>query len=266
MLGQPVVVDNRAGATGVVGTASVARSEPDGYTLLLGTAATHAINLASYKSLPYDARKDFVPVAFAGSTALILYAHPSMPSDVKRFLAALRQQPGKYAYGAPGTGASYLSLALLLHEAGASALHVAYQGTGPALNDTLAGTVQFLSASLGVGMPHVRQGKLHAVAVMGAKRLESVPDLPTLQESGLAGFDASTWSAVFAPAGTPKAVVERLNRAVNEALRHPATRERFAKVGITPGSGSTPDSTAAFVEAEIEKWARAFRLSGSAPQ
>jgi tripartite-type tricarboxylate transporter receptor subunit TctC len=266
ILGQSVVVENRPGATGIVGSTLVANSPPDGYTLLLGTAATHAINVSAFKALSYDPIRSFAPVALAGSMAFLLFAHPSMPSDANEFIELLRDHPKKYAFGAPGTGASYLATELFLHAADASALYVPYQGSGPVLRDTLAGTVQFMVSSVGVGMPMVKQGKLKALAVMGASRLASAPDVPTLDESGLRDFQAETWNAVFAPAGTPKAIVERLNAAVNAAVRDAAVKELLAKAGIDPISDSSPESTEAAVVREIEKWSKAFKLSGATPQ
>lgn len=266
ILGQSVVVENRPGATGIVGSTLVANSSPDGYTLLLGTAATHAINVSAFKTLSYDPIQSFVPVGFAGSMPFLLFAHPEMPSDVNEFIELLRRHPRKYAFGAPGTGASYLATELFLHAAGASALYVPYQGSGPVLRDTLAGTVQFMVSSAGVGMPMVNQGKLKALAVMGASRLESAPDVPTLDESGLRNFQAETWNAVFAPAGTPKAIVTRLNAAINAAVEDAAVKPLLAKAGIDPISDSSPESTAAAIVREIDKWSEAFRLSGATPQ
>lgn len=263
VLGQSVVVENRSGATGVVGSTLVANSPPDGYTLLLGTAATHAINVAAFKALPYDPVRDFAPVAFAGSMPFLLFAHPSMPSDVKAFIELLRLNPKKYAYGAPGTGASYLATELFLHAANVSALYVPYQGSGPVLTDTLSGTVQFMVSSVGVGMPLVKQGKLKALAAMGASRIDSAPEIPTLHESGLRDFQADTWNAVFAPAGTPEAIVARLNAAINAALRDPGIKALLADAGIDPIVDSTPQSTGTTVVREIEKWSNAFRISGA---
>jgi tripartite-type tricarboxylate transporter receptor subunit TctC len=266
VLGQPVIVDNRPGATGIVACSLVAKSPPDGYTLIFGTAATHALNLSVFKSLPYHPLRDFEPVAFVGSVPLVLFVHPTMPSTLKDFVALLKANPGKYSYGAAGSSTSHLGVELFKNAAGVSALHVPYKGTGPALQDTIAGHVQFMAGSIGVGLPMVREGRLNALGVMSRERLTAAPDVPTFTEAGMPGFDVGTWNVVMAPAGTPAPVVRRLNGALNQVLHDPDTRKRLAAAGISPVDDSTPASTADTISREIERWSEAFRLSGATPE
>jgi tripartite-type tricarboxylate transporter receptor subunit TctC len=263
VLGQPVVVENRPGATGIVACELVARSKPDGYTLIFGTAATHALNVSAFKKLPYDPLKDFQPVAFVGTVPLVLFANPSMPATLPEFISLLKANPDKYAYGAAGTSTSRLGIELFMNAASVDALYVPYKGSSLALQDMIAGQVQFMGASVGVGLPMVQAGKLRAIAVMSAERLPAAPDLPTFAEGGLPGLEIGTWNVVMAPAGTPMPIVERLNKAINEVMSDPAIRERLNALGIMPSSDSTPASTADTIAKEIDKWARAFEISGA---
>lgn len=265
-LGQPIVIVNRAGATGVVGTETVARSKPDGYTLIFGTAATHALNVSAFKSLPYDPLSDFEPIAFVGTVPLILFAHPSMPPDPRDFVATLKANPKKFFYGSAGVSTSYLGVELFMNVARISASHVPYKGTGEAVQGLVGGQVQFLGGSLGVGRELVKAGKLVAIAVMSDARLAAAPEIPTLLEATSLPLEVGTWNVVMAPAGTPKDVVDRLNAALNEVLSRPAIQERLARYGISPVDDSTPASTAKFVESEITKWRSAFKLSGAEAQ
>ncbi len=266
VLGQQIVLENRAGATGIVGTDFVAKSRPDGYTLIFGTAATHALNLAVFKSLPYHPLRDFEPIAFVGSVPLVLFAHPSMPATLKEFIALLKANPGKYSYGAAGSSTSHLGVELLKAGAGVSAVHVPYKGTGPALQDTVGGQVQFMGGSIGVGLPMVQAGRLRAIAVMARQRMAAAPDVPTFAEAGMPDLEVGTWNVVMAPLGTLKPIVERVNAALNEVLREPGIRERLTKLGITPVDDSTPASTAETITREIAKWAKAFELGGGKPE
>lgn len=266
VLGQTIVVDNRAGATGIVGSEHVARSAPDGYTLVFGTAATHALNMAVFKTLPYHPLKDFEPVAYVGSVPLVLFAHPSMPDTLKGFVAELRAHPGKYSYGAAGSSTSHLGIELFKNAAGVTAVHVPYKGTGPAMQDTVAGQVQFMGASIGVGLPMLQAGRVRALGVMGDRRMSAAPDVPTFAEAGMPDMKVGTWNVVMAPRGTPRPVVERLNAAINQVLREEAIRAKLDGYGITPVADSTPASTAAHVESEIARWGKAFRLAGAQQQ
>lgn len=264
VLGQPVVIENRPGATGIVASQLVARSAPDGYTLIFGTAATHALNVAVFKDLPYHPVRDFEQIAFVGSVPLVLYAHSSMPPKLKDFVALLKANPGKYSYGAAGSSTSHLGVELFNNAVGVSAVHVPYKGSGPALQDTVAGQVQFFGASVGVGMPMVQSGRLHALGVMAKERLAAAPDVPTLAEAGLPNLEVGTWNVVMAPKGTPKPIINRLNAALNEVLQDAAIVKRLKELGITPIADSTPESTTQRVTAEIEKWAKAAQLAGTA--
>ena len=266
VLGQTIVVDNRAGATGIVGTDSVAKAKPDGYTLIFGTAATHALNMSVFKSLPYHPVKDFAPIAFIGTVPIVLFAHPSMPDNLKDFVALLKANPDKYSYGAAGSSTSHLGVELFKNAAGFSAVHVPYKGTGPALQDMVAGQVQFMGGSIGVGLPMVQAGRLRALGVMGAARMSSAPNVPTFAEAGVPGLEVGTWNVVMAPLGTPVPIVDRLNAAINQVLREPAIRAKLDALGITPVDDSTPASTAQRVDSEIVRWAKAFKLSGATPE
>lgn len=266
VLGQNVVVDNRAGATGIVGSEHVARSAPDGYTLIFGTAATHALNMAVFKTLPYHPLKDFEPIAYVGSVPLVLFTHPSMPDTLKGFIAELKANPGRYSYGAAGSSTSHLGIELFKNAAGVTAVHVPYKGTGPALQDTVAGQVQFMGASIGVGLSTLQAGRIRALGVMGDRRMSAAPQVPTFAEAGMPDVIVGTWNVVMAPRGTPKPVVDRLNGAINQVLREETIRARLDGYGITPVADSTPASTAAHIESEIARWGKAFRLSGAQQQ
>lgn len=265
VLGQNIIVDNRAGATGIVGSEHVARSAPDGYTLIFGTAATHALNVAVFKTLPYHPLRDFEPVAFVGSVPLVVFTHPSMPSNLKEFIAELKANPGKYSYGAAGSSTSHLGIELLKNAAGFNAVHVPYKGTGPALQDTVSGQVQFMGGSIGVGLPMLQAGRVHALGVMGRQRMSSAPNVPTFAEAGMP-MEVGTWNVVMAPRGTPRPVVERLNAAINKVLGEAPIRAKLDTYGITPVADSTPASTAAHVQREIVRWGEAFKLSGAQQQ
>ena len=262
-LGQPIVIVNRAGATGIVGTEAVARSKPDGYTLVFGTAATHALNMSTFKTVPYHPLKDFEPVALVGTVPVILYAHPSMPGNARDFIAKLKANPKKYFYGAAGMSISFLSIEMFMNMAKVSASHVSYKGNGEAVQDLVGGQVQFMGGTLGLGRELVKGGKLNALAVMSDKRLAAAPEVPTLLEATSLPLDVGTWNVVMAPAGTPKDIVDRLNAALNAALKKPAIQDRLAGYGINPVIDSTPASTAKFVESEIAKFHSAFKLSGA---
>ena len=265
VLGQNIVVDNRAGATGIVGSEHVARSAPDGYTLIFGTAATHALNVAVFKTLPYHPLRDFEPVAFVGSVPLVVFTHPSMPSNLKEFIAELKANPGKYSYGAAGSSTSHLGIELLKNAAGFNAVHVPYKGTGPALQDTVSGQVQFMGGSIGVGLPMLQAGRVHALGVMGRQRMSSAPNVPTFAEAGMP-MEVGTWNVVMAPRGTPRPVVDRLNAAINKVLGEAPIRAKLDTYGITPVADSTPASTAAHIQREIVRWGEAFKLSGAQQQ
>jgi tripartite-type tricarboxylate transporter receptor subunit TctC len=266
VLGQPIVIVNRPGATGAIGTEFVARSKADGYTLIFGTAATHALNLSTYKTLSYDPLKDFEPIAFVGMVPIILYAHPSMPGDPREFVAKLKANPAKMFYGSAGLSMNYLGMELFMNVAEVSASHVPFKGNGEVLQGLMGGQIHFMGGSLGSGRELVKAGKLRAIAVMSDKRLAGAPDLPTLLEATSLPLSVGTWNVVMAPAGTPREAVLRLNSALNQVLNKPAVQERLSRAGITPVTDSTPASTARFVASEIDKWRAVFKQSGAMPQ
>ncbi|MDM0107966.1 tripartite tricarboxylate transporter substrate binding protein [Variovorax sp. J22R24] len=234
-LGQPVVVENKSGAGGNIGGEAVAKAAPDGYTLLLSSGGMVSVNPHIYPRMPFDPSKDLVPVASAARVLVYLVAQPSFPaSDAKEFLAYLKSHPGKLSFGSPGNGSSpHLAAEMMKSQARVSATHVPYRGAAPALNDLLAGQLDFLFDP-GVAMPHIKAGKVKLLAVGSPKRSPLFPDVPTLDEVGLKGFDADTIFGFYAPAGTPVEVVNRLNREINQALTLPGPRERIAALGGEP--------------------------------
>jgi tripartite-type tricarboxylate transporter receptor subunit TctC len=262
-LGQNVVVDNRGGATGNIGTELVARSAPDGYTLLMGNVAPNAINVSLFKSLPYDPVKDFAPVSLVAATPNVLVVHPALPvNTVKELIALARAKPGALNFPSAGIGSSsHLAGELLKSLAKIDMVHVPYKGGGPALTDLLAGQMQLMFATMPAAMPHVKAGKLRAVAVTTAKRSQTLRELPTVAEEGVAGYEASTWYGLLAPAGTPQPVVERLHQETVKALAGAELRERLAAQGFEPVGGSPAEFTA-YIKSEIAKWGRVIREAG----
>jgi len=262
--GQPVVVENRAGASGALGVEHVAKSAADGYTLLIATQTTHAANPALYSRLPYDAAKDFAPLTLAGSTPLALLVHPSVPaSSVKELIEHAKKNPGKLAYASGGNGTSqHLTMELLKTMTGTFMVHIPYKGAGPAMTDFLGGQVNLMFDNLPTALPHVKSGKLKALAVSTAKRSALAPELPTMAESGLAGFDLATWFAFFAPAATPRELVEKISADMRRALAQADTRERLTGIGVDV-AGTTPEELARFQRAELAKWAKIVKDSGA---
>ena len=263
-LGQQIIIDNKGGAGGNVGTDLVAKAKPDGYTLLFGTAATHGINVSLYKNLPYDPVKDFEAVALVGLAPMALIVSPGMPRTLKDLIARLKAEPGKWSYPSSGNGTTnHLASELFKTRTGADVLHVPYRGTGPALQDLLAGRHAFMFGTLGPVMEHIRAGQLVPLGLMADKRSTVMPDIPTMAEAGLPDFVGGTWNVVAAPAGTPKAIVDRLNAAVNRALADPTLGERLKALNMEASDASTPATTKAFIEAEIAKWRELVALAGA---
>ena len=266
ILGQTFIVENKSGAGGNIGAEAVAKASPDGYTLLFATVSTNAINPGLYKHMPYDAVKDFTPVARVGVTPTLLLAHPSLPAtDVKSLIALLKANPGKYNYGSSGLG-SILHLCGEEFKAMAGGLditHVPYKGSAPMDTDLMGGQIVMAFDATPTAMPLAQSGKLHAVGAGMLKRLAAMPDLPTLEEQGLKGFECYTWNSILAPAGTPKPIVDKLNAAANKALADPAVIDALTKTGVDPTPGSTPETTADFVKTELAKWAPIIRASGA---
>jgi tripartite-type tricarboxylate transporter receptor subunit TctC len=260
-LGQTVVVDNRAGAGGTVGSAAVARAAPDGYTLLLGSVATHAIGPGVYRNLSYDALKDFAPITQVTASPLLLVSSATLNvKTAAELLASARAQPGKLNYASTGNGtAVHLAGAMLQAAARLDVVHVPYKGGPQAVSALITGESSFMVVNIELVLPQVQAGKARALAVTGPRRLASLPDVPTLGEAGISGVDASTWFGLFAPAGTPKDVVDRLQRDAATALR--TLKESFAKQG-DEAIGSTPDEFAAHVRAEHAKWGKVIKDLG----
>ena len=263
-LGQQVIVENKGGAGGNLGTEVVATSKADGYTLLFGTAATHGINISLYKHLGYDPVKDFEAIALVGVVPQVLLAASDQPDTVKGLVARLKAEPGKYSYGSAGNGTTnHLSGELFKKVAGVDVTHVPYRGTGPAMQDLLARRLAFMFGSFGPAAEYIKSGQMRALAVCSAKRSAVAPDVPTMAEAGVPNFESATWNVVVAPAGTPRAIVERLNRAVNEAVKAPDIADRLRALNMEPADDLSPAATKTFIEAEISKWRAVVDLSGA---
>lgn len=263
-LGQPVVVENRAGANGNIGSAAVAKAPPDGYTLLLSGVGSNAINHGLYPKLPYDSRKDFAHVTILTRGPNVLVANPAFPAKtVQELVALVKANPGKYNYASSGNGSSgHMAMELLKMTAGLKVDHIPYKGGAPALTDVIGGQVPFMFVNQDVVLPHIKAGKLTPIGVAGLERLAILPDVPTVAEQGFPGFSAVSWNAMSAPAGTPRPIIERLHAEVVKALQSPATQERLVSNGFVPG-GITPEETAEFIRAEIEKWGAVAKESGA---
>ena len=255
ILNQPVVIENRAGAGGNVGAGHVARSAPDGYTILQGTIGTHGINPTLYKKLAYDAQKDFVPVARMTAGTNVLVVHPDVPATtVQELIDYAKESPGKLNMGSSGAGSSiHLSGELFQLMTDTKFTHVPYRGGGPALTDLLAGHIQLMFDNLNVSAPHIEAGRLRALGVTTPARSARLPDVPTLDEAGVKGYDVTSWSGVFAPAGTPKEIVQVLNKTINDALNSDDVRRRYEEAGVQIDVMSV-DEFNAFVDSEIKRW------------
>lgn len=254
-LGQQVIVQNVAGAGGSLGAGNVARAEPDGYTILMGTVATHALNPLILKNKPYDAEADFAPVSLLVLVPNVLVVNPELPAkSVGELLALLKAEPDKWSYASSGNGTPlHLSGELFKSMAGVSMEHIPYKGSGPALNDLLGNQVSIMFDNLPSSSAHIKAGTLRALAVTTAERAPSFPDVPTMAEAGLPGYETYTWNALFAPKDTPKEVVDRLNAAAVKAMADPGVAERMKEFSATIVA-SSPEELATHVKAEIAKW------------
>lgn len=263
-LGQQVLVDNRSGGGTVIGADLAAKSPPDGYTLLLGTATTHAINASLVKKLPYDPIKDFAPITLVAVLPQIIVCHPSLPvTSLKEFIALARRRPGEIFFASTGNGsANHLGGEMLNAVAGLKNVHVPYKGAAPALTDLLAGQVQFMFTTIPPALPHVKTGKLRALAVAHARRSSLLPDLPTTAESGAPGVEASSWNGVLAPAGTPRDIIARLHTEISAVMKAPGVAERLAAAGVEP-MHTTPEEFAAYIESETARYAKIVNASGA---
>ncbi|MCI3952037.1 MAG: Twin-arginine translocation pathway signal [Burkholderiales bacterium] len=260
-LGQQVITENRGGANGIVGVEAVARSAPDGYTLVMGTTGTHGINASLFSKLPYDTIKDFAPIARFGISNYVLVAHPSLPvRTVKELLRLAKARPGQLTW-ASGGGVTQLAAELFKHSAGIDVVVVPYKGNAPAVTATMSGEVSLIFGGIAQASRLVEAGRLRAIAVSGARRSPALPNVPTVAESGLTGFEAGSWYGLLAPAATPRTIVERLNREVLRVLKLPDVRERLlAEAFEIPLD--TPEEFAAHIRADVPKWAKVVKEAG----
>jgi tripartite-type tricarboxylate transporter receptor subunit TctC len=264
VLGQPIVIDNKPGAGGNVGAEIVAHAAPDGYTLLYGTNGTHAINRALYAKLGFDPVKDFVPVSRMTQIAAMLIVHPSLPvQTVAELIAYAKANPGKVNFASAGNGTtSHLAGVLLAQSAGIDIVHVPYRGGAAAATDLMGGQVQMMIDVMPNAYPLAKGGRVRGIAVTTAKRWPAAPELPTFAESGLPGFEVTAWDGIFAPAGTPPAVIDRLNAAIRQALDDPELRETLLSRGAQPVAGTSAEF-ARHIQSESEKWAQVVHASGA---
>ena len=261
-LGQPVVVENRAGAAGNIGAEAVARSAPDGYTLLMATTGVMAINNALYKNMTYDAAKDLEPVLLVASITNVLIVPPDFPAkSVAELIAAAKKDPGKLSFASSGAGSStHMSAELFKSMSGTDILHIPYKGSGQALPDLMSGRVSMMFENAPGAVSHIKAGKVRALAVTGLKRSPAMPELPTLAEAGVPGYESLSWSGIAVPAGTPRAIVDRLNKDLNSVLGSPEMRQKLAEQGAET-IGGPPEAFAEHIRAEREKWSRLVRTN-----
>jgi tripartite-type tricarboxylate transporter receptor subunit TctC len=263
-LGQPVVVENKPGQAGSIGAAECARAAPDGYTLCGGTISSHAINASLYAKLPYDPLKDFAPITLLASLPNMLIVHPSLNvSSVKELVALLKANPNKYSFGSAGNGTSqHISGELFKIMTGTQMQHIPYKGSGPMIPDLLAGTIHLSFENITTAYPQVRGGKLKALAVTSAKRSFVAPEVPTMAEAGLAGYDISSWQAMYAPAGTPKEIVTRLHAETAKILKAPENAKKLQELGLDAG-GIAPEELTALMRSEIPRLGKVVKESGA---
>ena len=262
LLGQNFFVDYRPGAGGNIGSDIVAKSPGDGYTLLIGTIGTHAINVSAYAKMPYDAIKDFTPIVSLATMSNVAIVNPATPvNSIREFIDHARANPGKLNFGSPGNGSSaHLTGEMFSQVNGLTLQHVPYKGSAPAMMDLMAGRIDIMFDNIPLPLPHIKAGKLRALAVTAAQRSAVLPDMPTLAEAGVKGFDVSSWYGIYAPAGLPRELVQRLNAAFNEALRTPEIRDQLSAQGWAV-TGGTPEQFGAFARAEQERWATVVKTA-----
>ena len=259
-LGQPVLVENKAGAGGNIGSDFVAKSAPDGYTILGGTISSHAINVSMYKDMPYDPVKDFVPITLIGTNANVLVVDPkSTAKTVQELIAQAKAKPGSMSFASAGNGTSqHLSGELFKAMAGLDLVHIPYKGSAPAIQDVMAGQVPMMFDTTVVAGPHVKSGNVRALAVTSSKRVQGMESIPTMAEAGVPGYQIVSWQGIFAPAGTPKDIVARLNSELVKIIALPDIRERLDALGVDPVA-NTSEEFSAFQKAEIAKWAKVIK-------
>jgi tripartite-type tricarboxylate transporter receptor subunit TctC len=262
-MGQTIVIINKGGAAGTLGLIDVARAAPDGYTIMLGTSSTYAIAPNVYKKVPFDL-KDFAPVALVAEVPFVLVVNPSLPvKSVKELVALVKAKPGAMTYASAGIGTQHhVNAELLKTLTGIEMTHVPYRGGGPALQDVIAGHVPIYFGDVSTVMPLARAGKVRALALTISQRLEAFPEVPTMHEAGITNYNASAWQAFVAPAGTPGAIVTRLNQALLEVVKSPETQKRFFELGLRPLT-STPDELGTFMKSELVRWGKVVEAAGA---
>lgn len=262
-LGTTIVIENKGGAGGSVGSEVAARAPADGYTMLGGTISSHAINVSLYPKLGYDPIKSFSPVVLIGSNPVVLIVKADSPyKTLQDVLAAAKAKPKTISSASAGNGTSqHMTLELLGFKSGTQFVHVPYKGSGPAIQDVIGGQVDMMFDTTVVAGPHIQSGKVRAIAVSSAKRLESLPNVPTIAESGVPGFEVVSWQGIFVPAGVPKPIIDRLHTEIMKILQTPEMQDRLKGLGMQPSS-MTPDQVAAFQKAEVEKWAQVIKAAG----
>jgi len=263
----PVIVENKGGAGGMIGAEAVAKSPPDGYTLLLGSNGPLSVGPALYPNVPYQPLRDFAPIISLGVSPIVLVVNPSVPAkNLKELLVFLRANPGTISIASPGVGtSSHLAGELFQQLTGTKLVHIPYKGSGPAMTDLLGGQVQMAFDPLSSSLPFIKQGKLRAIAVTTDTRSPSAPDIPTLDEVGVKGYEASTYVALLAPAGTPPEVIEKLNIASRKALATPAMTESFAQYATVPTGGS-PEQLSAYIKRDLDRWTKVIKEANIKPE
>ena len=266
ILGQSILVENHTGASGLIAAQDVAKSDPDGYTLMMGSQTTYAVAPALYRKVTVDPAKDFAGVALTGASPLVLVVNPSFAAhSVKDVIAMAKANPGKINFGTGGLGTTpHMTAEMFEHDAGIKMVHVPYRGEAGAINDLLAGQIPLMFANLSAVMGNIKAGTLRALAVTSAERSPSAPDIPTVAETALPGFKAETWFGIVAPAGTPHDILVKLNAAARQAITLPETKQRFADLGMTTGT-SSPEELDAYIKSEIAKWSQVIKEANVQP-
>lgn len=267
VLGQHIVIDNRGGASGNLGAEMALRAAPDGYTLL-ATIASHTSNPSVMKNVPYDLERDFAPISRTVTVPNVLISHPSLPAkNLKELIAFVKARPGKLQFASAGIGSMpHLMMEFFVSAADLKMVHVPYKGAGPALGDVIAGHVTIMAANILSTLPHVKAKRVRAYGVTSAKRANAAPDIPTLAEAGVPGYEAVQWFGLLAPAGTPREIITKLHGAVLQTLNDPNVRKRFIDGGADPAPSSSPEAFAALLQAELKKWARVVKEAGIKPE